>query len=177
LVGDFGDSWRSERRRRHELALAYHKNVFDNEGVDARTWIERYQTAVALGDLAAAFSLIHRNVAPLSDERWGKHRGPRVFPASRRPSGLKCQSILVWGYHCPLAVSGRELELDHSWPYSLGGRSEPSNGVWLCMLHNRAKSFDVHNFEWPDDWPSWLLQMLALVRRDCEDELRASAGK
>lgn len=172
MVGDFADPWPEERRRRHELALAYHKNAFDNEGINSRTWLERHQTAVALGDIAAAFSLIHRRVAPLSDERWRKHRGTRVFPAARRSSGLKCQSMLVWGYSCPFAATPSELELDHSWPYALGGRSEPSNGVWLCTLHNRAKSHDVHNYEWPENWPSWLLQMLALIRRDCEDQLR-----
>lgn len=173
MVGGPADAWPRERTRRHELALAYHRNVLELRGIEARKWLDQYQTALALNDLAAAFSLIHPEVAPLTDARWRHHRGPRSFPALRRPSGIKCESMLVWGYTCPVGASAAELELDHGWPFALGGRSEPSNGVWLCMLHNRAKSHDVHNYQWPDEWPSWLLQMLALIQRDCWNTLQA----
>lgn len=159
--------------RRHELALDYHRNVLRNEGIDARSWLDQYETAAALNDVAAAFSLIHPHVSPISKQQWERHRGSRTFPTLRRPSGLKCESMLVWGYTCPMGTSAGDLELDHSWPFSLGGRSEASNGVWLCTLHNRAKSSDVHNYEWREDWPSWLMQFLTLIRRDCESIVRS----
>lgn len=167
MVDDFGECWPAERMRRYGLALAYHDYVCRAEGMDARSWLEHYQTALAENDLAAAFGLIYHQVAPISRSRWESHRGVRFFPTARRPGGTRCQSFLVWGYNCPIHASAAELELDHSWPFALGGRSVPSNGIWLCKLHNRAKSHDVHNFEWPEVWPSWLMMMLAAIKFDC----------
>src|SRR5690606_19983420 len=112
----------------------------------------------------------HPAVAPLASHRWERHRGSRNFAAARRPGGTKCQSYQVWGYTCPVHATAAELELDHGWPFALGGRSVPSNGVWLCTLHNRAKSHDVHNFEWPEILPSWLMMMLDAIKRDCETD-------
>lgn len=157
--------------RRYRLALAYHRYVCRTEGIDPRSWLEHHQTAIAENDVAGAFALIRQEVAPLPRDRWLRHLGSRNFATARRPGGTTCQSYQVWGYSCPVNATAAELELDHAWPYSLGGRSVSSNGVWLCMLHNRAKSHDVHNFDWPEMWPSWLIMMLNSIRLDCEKDV------
>ena len=171
---DDADAWQGERLRRYRLAIAYHLAVSTLEGLDERTWLERRAAAFVEADTATAYALIHQHVASVPKARWDQQRGPRQFAAARRPAGVGCQSVLVWGYECPIHASASDLELDHGWPFALGGQSAPSNGVWLCRLHNRAKSHDVHNYDWPMLWPSWLLVMLKLIGMDCERAETAS---
>ncbi len=175
MIND-ADGWKAERLRRYGLTLSYHRAVSELEGLDERTWLERHVAATVGSDSATSYALIHPTVAPVPTMRWEEHRGRRAFASARRPAGGKCQSLLVWGYECPLRSPVAELEMDHAWPFSLGGQSVPSNGVLLCRLHNRAKSHDVHNYDWPEMWPSWLLLMLSAVRSDCERRLRLAVS-
>lgn len=155
-----------EYARRIGYALEYHRVVQASLGIDPQTWLAHMETALARHSLPTALALIHRRVVPLTNEQWFNCVGPRSFPAIRRPNGLACDSLRVWGYGCPRHASSGELELDHAWPYSHGGKSAPENGVWLCKLHNRAKSDDVHFYEWPEGhWPSWLQIVLTQMKR------------
>lgn len=171
MIGD-ADAWKEERLRRFGLALDYHRVVDQLAGLDARTWLERSSAATAGHDTSTAYALIHRDVAPVTPERLRELQGQRAFASVRRLVGARCEANLVWGYDCPMHTPSHELELDHSWPFALGGQSVPSNGIWLCKLHNRAKSHDIHNYDWPELWPSWLLVMMSLIRADCERQLR-----
>lgn len=153
----------NEIARRFSLALEYHRLVEAHSGVDADGWAALLTTARVKQLPALRMCLIHPSVVPISETRWKQHRGPRIFPPLSR-SGQTCWANLVWGYRCPCAAN--KLELDHAWPFALGGRSDRENGVWLCSLHNRAKSCDVHCYHWSAECPSWLSSMLDAIQRD-----------
>lgn len=67
--------------------------------------------------------------------------------------GQSCLAAKVWGYECP---SRQRLNADHDFPYSRGGPTIPSNGQWLCGMHNELKGFDMHFFDWEPSRNSWL---------------------
>lgn len=78
-------------------------------------------------------------------------RGPRRFSSGPGP---QCQSLVLWGYPC----TGSPMEIDHMFPYGLGGPTRADNGLTLCREHNRLKGHDIHllpwesfNFPWLDD--------------------------
>lgn len=149
--------------------MRYHQNVVHYEGIDGRSWIALADTAKANHDLPLALALVHRDVSPMDFERWSKIRGPRDFAYSVSGNGQDCWSRLVWGYDCPYI---NDLHLDHAWPFALGGRSTPDNGVWLCEIHNRAKSDDVHAYRWQaDPWPSWLALFTERLSAEAKDLL------
>lgn len=91
-------------------------------------------------------------------------RGPRRFPAARPSQISSCEaSRLTPGSVCSLPWS--ECQLDHVWPYSLGGPTVPGNRAVLCATHNQIKAAFV--LLTPDAPPDWLepletrLEMLA----------------
>lgn len=63
------------------------------------------------------------------------------------PSYERCGSGLLWGYECPFE---QQLEVDHLFPWSLGGPTLPGNALYLCRNHNRAKAHDIHLIPWED---------------------------
>lgn len=153
----------SELERRFRCALAFHTNVVELAGVDPSSWTTYSTTAAAESDLTLALALLSPEVAPVEPSVWKSIRGSRAFPYAPYPVGDHCWSHLVWGYSCPRKDG---LQLDHQWPYSLGGPSSVENGIWLCRMHNRAKSDDVHLYVWPTDtWPSWVTRRIALIAR------------
>lgn len=79
-----------------------------------------------------------------------------------------CQSEILWGYKCELEG---EIEVDHLFPYSLGGPSNGSNKLHLCRLHNRLKSSDIHFYPWEKGEPAWLEVVLGKIR-DFRDRQR-----
>lgn len=85
-------------------------------------------------------------------------RGPRAF--AHKAHGEICRAPLVWGYSCP----GTAMEIDHMFPYGLGGPTRADNGLVLCREHNRLKGHDVHLLPWQSyDFP-WLDEQIAKMR-------------
>ena len=153
-----------EVRRRYAAAFSYMCNIVSYEQLTSESWLARCENAQERGDLPSALALIHHRVVPITEQRWRTLRGPR-FDFVYRASYQRCMADQVWGYNCPL--TDETLELDHAWPYSLGGRSVSDNAVWLCSYHNRAKSFDVHCYHWIGGRiPEWLSTMLRSIERD-----------
>ena len=85
----------------------------------------------------------------------GDIRGPRGFPLRAQKSG-SCQAEVLWGYQCARVP----LEVDHLFPYSLGGPTRPENGVLLCVSHNRLKGHDVHLLPWETYRFPWLAEQV-----------------
>ncbi len=49
------------------------------------------------------------------------------------------------------------------------------NGIWLCSIHNRAKSDDVHLYRWDEnECPSWATIMLSNIEQDIRSGLFAT---
>jgi hypothetical protein len=57
-------------------------------------------------------------------------RGKRTFGDVTRDAD--CEAKFVWGYPCPFGDT--RVQIDHLFPYSLGGPTVPGNGVWLCAF-------------------------------------------
>lgn len=141
--------------------MLYHRNVVRYQEIDAGGWLTLYNTAKSESDLPLALSLIHPLVVPIPPADWARIRGSRQFPYAPRRRSQQCWARLVWGYECPYQNA---INIDHAWPFALGGRSTADNGVFLCEIHNRAKSDDVHAYQWDSDlWPSWLTLFCSAV--------------
>lgn len=88
-------------------------------------------------------------------------RRSRVF--SIQPQHYEsCSSELIWGYRCS---TGEPLEVDHLFPWGLGGPTIPENAAFLCRAHNQAKGHDIHLIPWEDDarWETWVPNELSEV--------------
>lgn len=72
-------------------------------------------------------------------------QGNRRFASQQ--SNVLCQSMLIWGYECPIET---DLQQDHLFPYSLGGPTVGTNRIWLCRYHNMVKTSDIHCFPWEE---------------------------
>lgn len=153
-----------EINRRFSLALEYHRQVEKLTGVHSDVWLDLVNSAAARPAIALTMSLIHPHVVPLRRQRWLERRGGREFRLRPR-MGRNCWAFQVWGYECP--YNRGPLELDHAWPYALGGQSVPENALWLCKIHNAAKSSDVHCYHWKEDSvPSWVEMLIDRFRQD-----------
>ena len=82
-------------------------------------------------------------------------RGVRAFGYQAEAGA--CRAMLVWGYPC----DGTALEIDHMFPYGLGGPTRPDNGLVLCREHNRLKGHDVHLLPWESYQFPWLQEQVA----------------
>jgi hypothetical protein len=69
------------------------------------------------------------------------------------PNYETCASKVLWGYEC---LGPNQLEIDHLFPYALGGPTLPQNALYLCKEHNRAKGHDVHLVPWSVKQFAWL---------------------
>ena len=149
---------------RYGSAMSYHQFVAEHEGAAVYGWLALADTAMAVSDLPLALALVHPRVAPVDREIWDEVRGRRNFRYSPSRRGQTCWSHLVWGYTCP--YTSMPLQLDHAWPFAYGGPADITNAVWLCSVHNRAKSDDVHAYAWADgSLPDWLRIRLQRLRR------------
>ena len=81
-------------------------------------------------------------------------RGAMRFSERESAEWCGCQSMVVWGYECPLKHT--KLEADHLFPYAAGGATVSENRIWLCSYHNRAKSNDIHMYPWEQGEPKWV---------------------
>lgn len=127
------------------------------------TWFELRRKWQEL-DLWEQIVLIHPDWlrdAGVEQSRIEELQGPRAF--SRRHSSARCASSRIWGYQCD---SDSRLEVDHLWPYALGGPTLPGNAVPLCRDHNALKGVDIHAYPW-EETPAasslWLAPQIAKI--------------
>jgi hypothetical protein len=80
-------------------------------------------------------------------------RGPSTFSGLKQKA--RCRAKELWGYECP--YSEAEIHVDHTFPYSRGGLTQPDNAMYLCREHNLSKSTDLHLIPW-ETFPglSWI---------------------
>lgn len=84
---------------------------------------------------------------------WLEFGGETTARRARRSFGMRvppsahCESEQLWGYGCPFG-SRAEIEVDHLFPWALGGPTIAENALFLCRHHNRAKGHDVHLIPW-----------------------------
>lgn len=114
------------------------------------------------------FALLHPEflVLHFSTELSASIRGSMTFP-NEMPLGNSCESSVIWGYECPVTQSDIQHS-DHVFPFSLGGRTEPTNRLRLCDRHNLFKTNDIHLYP---DWyscPDWLLTAISVRRSALE---------
>lgn len=59
-------------------------------------------------------------------------------------------------------IRGR-CEIDHMWPWALGGPTVLSNSIRLCRFHNATKSSGIEHFPWNGslEWIPLTLQQVA----------------
>jgi hypothetical protein len=92
-------------------------------------------------------------------------RGPRAFTRGRTTG--KCQSEGTFGYSCPFGLVA--VQLDHVFPYALGGPTSSDNGAWLCDFHNQCKGHDFHSLDLYSVGSNWfdhvLMRVEAIVAR------------
>ena len=119
------------------------------------TWTEG-KTMLDEGALTVpeAMALIHPAMWDVVGQRQFV-QGDRRFKMGPHQRQGACQAIRVWGYACDLPRD-ENLQLDHGFPYSLGGPTDPANCLILCALHNAMKGSDVHQFPWELGAPAWL---------------------
>lgn len=117
------------------------------------SWEDCHRDFLRSRDTLLGLALIH----PWWFEEAGHDpRGPRSFFTHRHGT---CQSQLLWGYGC----DGSPIEVDHLFPYGLGGPTRPDNGIELCREHNRLKGHDVHLIPWETYKFGWLSQQAEAV--------------
>ena len=80
--------------------------------------------------------------------------GLRTYSPDVTRTFTKCMSEFFWGYPC--CFTDRPLQADHSFPYALGGATDPTNLLVLCDLHNQAKGHDIHLYPCWETAPAWL---------------------
>ena len=94
-------------------------------------------------------------------------QGNRNFKAGK--IGSHCHSSLLWGYECELDVV---LQMDHLFPYSLGGPTISGNMLTLCKYHNMVKSSDIHCYPWGqfDKWAiPWVVTQVEKIKNQVID--------
>lgn len=130
----------AELWQRFEEAAEYHRALANADDLDWDTRLARHRQ----GDLPFTESLvlIHPNwYRHLEDEGSSTSvRGRRAFRLSSRRG--ECDSQRCWGYRCPHHHA--DIQVDHFFPYALGGPTEPENALWLCSTHNAGKGGDIH---------------------------------
>lgn len=113
------------------------------QSTESSSWRElRHQFESGQLGQIAALVLIHPNWYANSEcVAECSVRGKRRFNFNST-GGKPCQSQAIWGYPCPFESD--PIHLDHLFPWSLGGPTDPSNAIWLCRRHNSAKGSDWH---------------------------------
>lgn len=100
-------------------------------------------------------------------------RGERTFPSTK--SSYSCRSKDVWGYECPFTSA--VIHVDHIFPHSKGGATDPQNAMYLCAEHNMAKHTDIHLVPWElfpnqNEWISRsVTQLLNFAQREAKSKL------
>lgn len=94
-------------------------------------------------------------------------RGERTFTSARAINN--CRAKDVWGYECPFTDS--VIHVDHVFPHSKGGATDPQNAMYLCSEHNSSKHTDIHLIPWEQfpDQNNWITrsvnQLLKFAQR------------
>lgn len=115
-------------------------------------WIEVYEDieSSTICGISEAMVLLHpRWYQEIGLNSVSDPRGPASFSGLKQKA--KCRAKELWGYECPYL--GTEIHVDHTFPYSRGGFTQPENAMYLCREHNLSKSTDLHLIPW-ETFPS-----------------------
>ncbi len=145
------------RRFRSTLEyLVYLERIDDVDELTAS--YERFQAGATT--IEEGLALAHpRHLVDVADAAFV--RGRRQFNERTSAEWCRCQSVLVWGYDCP--ISADAFQADHLFPFEAGGPTTADNRIWLCPAHNRVKSSDVHLFPWEAPMPGWVAPRLDVM--------------
>lgn len=128
-------------------------------------WVFGYQEALERDDNPMLMSLLHPR--HYMDGR-GQDVAKLLVPKHARggvgidiPIGVQCQvGHIVSGLDCRRVAD----QVDHRFPFSLGGANTPDNYVFLCEVCNQMKSTSVLHFGW-DELPRWASVRLQQLHR------------
>ena len=129
-----------------------------------RSWAELYEAYDEL-TFPKRLVLVHpRWYEPNTKVKNCKVRGKRDRKVNKHFREV-CESIKFWNYECPF--DDPDIKIDHVFPWSLGGPSEPSNSAYLCEYHNLLKGPDIHHLELSEDNFNfgWFPETLEKVRK------------
>ena len=151
-------------------------------------WLAHYGMFHRLG-IPAIMALLHpqaydasptyRALAKVDNCYVRARRG--FFRSKHMQMGARCEAHQYWGYSCAGGwrnaadfvenlsdTDANTLQLDHSFPYSLGGVTNIENRAVLCGLHNGIKAHDIHVWQW-ERWqgtgsaPAWVDRALRTI--------------
>lgn len=132
-----------------------------------RAWFQHYERfQKAMLSVGEAFALIHPRHFEDAEHSQKELQGPRAFSRPVSTCAHTCSSKLLWGYLCP--ISSEASDVDHLWPYSLGGPTQPGNAVYLCKHHNQLKGADIHFYPFEEGLPNWFkkhVNRIAVIMR------------
>ena len=149
---------------RAQEARRYISTLRESRGQDWR------QLHLTLVDSCLADRLVLLHPEWLRDIGVSRHRLKQILGERRNFDRMHmsqgCQAQLLWGYNCN---ERNYLQVDHLWPYSLGGPTRAGNAIMLCRDHNALKGVDIHVFPWHVQESTvtlWLETQLSLYREE-----------
>ena len=152
----------------------------DPPEVHNSVWLTKHDWASTLDvevKIAIFLALVHPNF--YKDQQGNNismYLLPQHPPSDRKPNlpddsrNFICQlNVLLPEAVCPWRYVGPTIELDHKWPYSLGGTSTLDNRLELCRNCNSHKSSSFHLYPTNRGIPTWLsdrVQQLDEIKRN-----------
>ena len=130
-------------------------------------WVFTYEEATAAQDVPTLIALLHPmhyvkgDGSNIASALTPPHI--RAEPKIRIPHARGCQiSDLVSGIHCGRLAT----QVDHKFPFALGGANLAENYVFLCAICNQMKSTSVLHFDWQSlpEWAELRLNQLHLCK-------------
>ena len=129
---------------RLNAASRYHEFLAEQQHVN---WLDAYSSIESSKEfgLPEAMVLLHpRWYEEIGINLVSDPRGPSTFSGAKQRA--RCRAKELWGYDCPYLEA--EIHIDHTFPYSRGGFTQPDNAMYLCREHNLSKSTDLHLIPW-----------------------------
>jgi len=88
-------------------------------------------------------------------------RGKRTF---QHIEATCCEAERFFGVKCNLDLDNWRLELDHYFPWSLGGVTSPDNLIKLCNFHHKLKGISIMLYCW--EYKDWIRRALETINRN-----------
>ena len=152
----------------------------DAPEVHNSVWLTKYDWAFSVDEeekIAIFLALVHPDFYKNQQgNNISNYLHPPHPPAEKKPSlpednrNFICQlNVLLPNAVCPWRDVGVTIDLDHKWPYSLGGTSTLDNRLELCSNCNINKSSSFHLYPTNRGIPTWLsdrVQELNTIKRN-----------
>jgi len=139
----------------------------DPPEVHNNTWLSKHDWGTILNEdkkIPIFLALVHPDFyKDPQGNNISLHLEPPHPPSDKKPKlpednrEFICQlNVLLPEAVCPWKNVGVTIDLDHKWPYSLGGPSELDNRLELCSNCNRHKSSSFNLYPTNRGIPTWL---------------------